>query len=536
MKREAMGMSRRSFLKGASVLAGAGVAGMGIVACSPSGEAAEEAAADEATEAASTAEEFSLQTADETVEADVVVVGAGMGGLCAALEASDQGANVVLIEANDMLGGATNYAEGMFGAGTKMQEELGITDLNPAEVLAIEYDFQNYNVDTKMWEIVARDSAEDINWLMDKGVVFDTVTGMGDTNLCWHVYEGWHGVSLVGYLTEALDKQGVQVYTSTRATELITDGDTVVGVQAQGADGIIDFKGNVVLACGGFSANDEYIEQYSNFDPAKMINYGVESAQGDGIRMVAELTGERPKNTTICIVGSGVPEFDMTSQLRIAGSMEATDIWVNALGERFVSEALTRQPSVSGNVIRCQNKKVFSIFDQKAYDRFKTEGLGTGYGMYVPPGTVCDQLDAEVEQYADNPYWWKADTIEELAEGMGVDAATLKATVDNYNKMCEDGEDTEYGKPADMLIAVDEGPFYGFEIQPIILCTMGGIRIDRECRVCNRDMEAVPGLYCASSDVSGFQGETYGITISGSCQAIACWSGRVAGKSAATGA
>ena len=509
-------MSRRSFVAGSATLAAAGAVAANVsVAC------AEEAV-----------DEFALQETDSVVEADVIVVGGGMGGLCAALEASDLGANVVLVEANGFLGGATNAAEGMFAAGTKMQEELGITDLHPEEVLAIEYDFQNYNVDTKMWEIVAAESADDVNWLMDKGVVFDTVTGMGDTNLCWHVYEGWHGVSLVGYLTEALDRQGVQVFLDTRATSLITEGDAVVGVQAQASDGAVNFMGKVILACGGFSANNEYIEAFSNWDPAKMINYGIGSAQGDGLRMVSELTGERPKNTTICIIGSGVPEFEMTSQLRIAGSMETTDIWVNELGERFVSEAITRQPSVSGNVLRCQNKKVFSIFDQKAYDRFKSEGLGTGYGMYVPPGTVCDKLDEEVEAYADNAHWCKADTIEEIAETLGIAQDTLVATVQKYNEMCAAGADTEYGKPAEMMIAVDEPPYYAFEIQPIILCTMGGIRTDRECRVCDKDMKVIEGLYAASGDVSFFQGETYGVTISGSAQAIACWTGRMAARSA----
>lgn len=525
MTLEESNLSRRSFLKSVGIVAaGTGVASLGLTSC-----ASEEGVAEEKK---TTAAGFSYQEPNETVEADVIVVGSGMGGLSAALSASDQGAKVVLIEANDMLGGATNHAEGMFGAGTKMQEELGITDLNPKEIINIEYNFQNYTVDPKLWELVANQSAENIEWLIDKGVVFDTVTGMGDTALCWHVFEGWQGVSLVGYLSDALDKQGVAVHTNTRGTTLITEDGSVVGIQAQTADGYTDFKGSVILACGGFSANKEYVDEYSNFEPGRYKDFGVASAQGDALRMVGEITGERPKNTTICVVGSSLPDLPPTAQLSVCGAMETTNLWVNDLGERYVSESITRQPSVSGNVLLSQNRKTFSLFDQKAYDRFTSEGLGTGYGMFVPPGTVCDQLDAEMEQHKDSEYWWKADSIEELAEKMGVEVAALTTTVERYNEFCETGVDEDYEKPADMLIAIDRAPFYGFEIQPVVLFTMGGIRIDRDCRVCDKSMKPIPGLYGASVDVSGFQGQTYGIIVSGSAQAIACWSGRVAAKTA----
>lgn len=528
-----MGLSRRSFLASAGVLAaGAGAASFGLAGCSPSSSSGD----DGATSGASGAQgdsEFTMQSADSTVEADVIVVGGGMGGLSAALEASDQGAHVVLIEAGSDVGGGTAYAEGMFGAGTKMQEELGITDLHPEEVLAIEYDFQNFNVNTKMWESVAHDSAANIDWLMDKGVVFDTVTGMGDTNLCWHVYEDGHGATAVAYLKSSAESQGVEIHTDTRATVLIVENDEVVGVQAESKDGYVDYRGKaVILACGGFSANEDYIDAYSNFEIGSYRYNGVPSARGDGIRMVSEVTGERPKNTTVCVVGLGVPEFALTAQLGICGAMESTNMWVNEEGVRYVAESISRQPSECGNALKCQNQRTFSFFDQKAYDRFKTDGLVTGYGMYVPPGTVCDELDGDVEEYADNEHWWKADTMEELVEAMGLDVDTVGATLARYNEMCVAGNDTDYGKPADYLVPIDEGPFYAFEIKPIVLCTMGGIRVDMDCRVCNRDMETVPGLYGASDDVSGFQGETYGITVSGSAQAIACWSGRIAGKSA----
>lgn len=457
-----------------------------------------------------------------------------MGGMSAALEASDHGASVILLEAASEVGGGTAYAEGMFGAGTKLQEELGITNLHPKQVLNIEYDFQNYNVNTKMWERVAADSADDIDWLMEKGVVFQTVTGMGNTELCWHVYEDAEGKTAIGYMKKAAEQAGVDIRTNTRATTLITEDNRVIGVQAKTENGYADFKGKaVILACGGFSANEDYVEKCSNFEPGSYKYLGVPFANGDGIRMASKITGERPKNTTICIVGLGVPEFDMTAHLGICGAMEATNMWVNSDAVRFAPESLSREPSVCGNVVKCQNTPVYSLFDQKAYDRFKTEGMGTGYGMYVPPGTIADKLDDEVEQYAGNAHWAYADTIEEVAQKMGLDPGTLKDTVDTYNAMCEAGEDTDYGKPADYLMTLDQGPYYIFEIQPIVLCTMGGIRINADCQVCNKDMEPVPGLYGASSDVSGFQGETYGITISGSCQAIACWSGRVAGRSAA---
>lgn len=124
-----------------------------------------------------------------TKQADVVVVGAGMAGMSAAIEAASQGAKVILLEKQSVLGGSTNFAEGIFGCESPIQKEMGIT-VNQEELLREEFEFSNYRVDGNLWKDVMKHSGEDIQWLMDMGVKFETVTSTGAGNKTWHVMKG----------------------------------------------------------------------------------------------------------------------------------------------------------------------------------------------------------------------------------------------------------------------------------------------------------------------------------------------------------
>ena len=107
--------------------------------------------------------------ADETVSCDIVVLGSGSAGLAASIQAAELGASVVMLEKAESFGGNTAVAEGIFGVGSRMQEEMG-ESFNVNDMLQEEFEFHNYNVNTKLWEIIAHNSGEDLNWFMDHGV------------------------------------------------------------------------------------------------------------------------------------------------------------------------------------------------------------------------------------------------------------------------------------------------------------------------------------------------------------------------------
>lgn len=522
-------VSRRGFI------AGLGVFGLGAVAATVGCSAGKPQTLGSSGNADGDAgQKATLPEADETLECDVVVIGSGMSGMCAAITAQEAGAKVLLLESTSVLGGNTNFAEGMFAVGSSLQKEMGITDIDVESILEIEYGFQNYNVDTKWWETVASNSAENIDWLMSKGVVFETVTSTGtNVPLTWHIFEGEHGNSAIAYLEKAARDLGVDIMTETVATALLRDGTTVNGVRAESGKVAYDIMAkSVVIACGGCGYNTDMIEAYTNRPTNRFFYRGGMSQTGFGLEAVQQITGEQPKNVTVCQIALTIPETDIFSQLAACMAMEPSNLWLNQEAQRFVNEGITNYYTTASNAVQGQHK-VFSLASQDCFDHYMNDGCDVGFGMFVQHGTKCADLPAEIETYADNPNFYTADTLEELAEKIGLDASAVKASVEAYNGLCANGADTEYGKNSDFLIALENGPFYAARIMPNVLNTMGGVRIDHDCRVLDVDYNVVENLYCCGMDASGFQGETYGISISGSCQGIAACTGRIAGQKAA---
>ncbi len=470
----------------------------------------------------------------EAKEADVVVVGSGMAGMSAAIEAASQGAKVILLEKQSVLGGSTNFAEGIFGCESPIQKELGIT-VNQQELLREEFEFSNYRVDGNLWRDVMKHAGEDIQWLMDMGVKFETVTSTGAGNKTWHVYEGFGETVINEHMKPAAEKLGVEILTSTPATELIMKDGKVAGVKAKTKDGkelIINAKA-VVLATGGFGNNKEMIYELTRVDVDNLVDRAAPGHTGDGIKMAqaaGALTGERAIVMKLGLTLEGTP---IDSHINTAGAMEPS-LWVNQDGKRFCNEDVVWYYTRAGNAVTTQHR-AFSVMDSNEVKRLATEGCTVGYGMYVTPGTKLDKLEAELQKAVEKklPSVFKADTLEELADKMGIDRDTFLETVRAYNEYCKTGKDLEYGKDPQYLHPVETGPFYGFRLKVANLATCGGIRVNQKMEALNKDYKPIAGLYAAGLDCDGFTGDTYGLTLPGSAQGYSCYTGRTAGKNAA---
>lgn len=512
------GISRRELVGGAVALAAMGALG----GCSTTDR-------DDSTETTA------IIPADQTLETDIVILGSGIAGLSAAIEAAQQGAGVVLLEKEKVLGGNTNVAEGIFAVGSSLQKELGI-EVSIDEILADEYEFQNYNLNPKLWEEVAQNSAANIDWLLELGVEFETVTAPAAGAKTWHVFEGGRSKAAIDVLGPFAEKLGVQIMTSTPGSSiLLTDG-VVSGVRATvDDDSLIDvYAKAVILATGGMAANTEELLKRTDVESGRFNYWGLMGQTGDGIIMAEEAGMGKATHITVCNLGMSVPGLGLSDEFGICIGNEPTNLWVNQDAVRFIPESYTFHPPGAANAVLNQIK-VFSIMDQTTIDRVVNEGPILGLGAYVRAGVPCTELrtmaqDA-IESNSENVF--VADTVEALAEAMGINPQTFAETVEQYNTYCDAGFDAQYNKTPDYLAKLRVAPFYAARIAAITLNTLGGIRVNLDMEVITVDGTEIPGLYAAGMECSGFSGETYGLLVPGSTLGIALATGRVAGNSAA---
>lgn len=481
-------------------------------------------------------DEVALKEPTQTLEADVVVVGSGMGGMSAAVTAAEEGASVILLEKQSVLGGGTNFAEGVFGMGSDLQKEAGVNG-SLSDLLAIELEFQRYIVDYTLWDFVVKGAEENLKWLMDHGVKFVEL-GQGPYAgiRTQHIYEDHRGSTMIAKLEEAAQSIGVDIRTDTPVTNLLMDGESVVGVQAESGKDIINVNAKaVILATGSAGSNNELFDDYTTRTSEKYMWCGAPGLTGDGIRMASEAGMGKPYRLMAPLVGTTVEPLGVASQLAALAAMNPYALWVNQDGKRFMNEWLVRTAIYAPNAIESQHK-AFSIIDQALFDRLVDKGdpnVGWGYYVYkdAPLPEAPKELEQELSRESENVF--KADTIADLATQLGIEPAALEETVKEYNGLVDAKEDPALGKKADFLTdKIETGPFYGFRVKGAKVNMFGGIHINDNAEVVREDKTPIVGLYAAGVECGGFQGETYGITVPSSCQGISLATGRKSAKSA----
>ena len=467
---------------------------------------------------------------DTVEEADIVVVGSGIGGFFASMIAKEQApdAVVVMLEKNAYLGGSTNYAECNGPAKNTDPDAARLSGFKSAANT-------NFIANGMLFTEMRREAGDNADWLFGKhgcgwyraGVVF---------------YEGGNGASAINTLTPIAEEEGVDIRTEARAFALVlADPYTVTGVQYVGADGSVTQLNAkaVILATGGMSTNKELLAQYSSQDMGKIIGWG-DGQDGDGHLMAEQTAHGRANHLTVDSlfnnVGNGDESLAYASPLGVAATMQYSDLFVNEYGLRFADESNGGGlgTSQSGKLIESQGY-VYTILDQSMIDRYEAGGCTRHYSGFADAcvGNPID-LASELEQYADKEYIFKADTLEDLADQLAAAHVTFVAEdfladVARYNAACEAGEDDLFGKAAEYLWPVTEPPFYAMRVCSGMLNTSGGIRIDREARVCDAHSVPIAGLYAAGVCTSGWDGEVYG---GGTCQTVGMWAGSRAARHA----
>ena len=463
-----------------------------------------------------------------TEEADIVVVGSGIGGFFAAMIAKEQApdATVIMLEKNANLGGSTNYAECNGPQKNQDEDAARLSGYNSAANT-------NFIANSILHYERVKEAGSNADWLFGKhgcgwyqaGVVF---------------YEGGNGTSAINKLTPIAEEEGVDIRKSARAFALVlADPYTVTGIQYVDENGDvtqINAKA-VVLATGGMSNNKELLAQYSSQDMSKTIGWG-EGQDGDGQLMAEQTAHGRANHLTVASlfnnVGNGEESLTYSSPLGVAASMQYSDLFVNEYGIRFCDESAggSLGTSQSGKLIESQGY-VFSIMDTSMKEKYEAGGCSRHYSGFADAcvGNPID-LTAEIADYADKDYVISADTLEELADKLAEKVTTFVkedflAEVERYNGFCASGTDEEYGKGADYLWACETGPFYAFQCVSGMLNTCGGIRINRNAQVTDDRGKVVEGLFAAGVCTSGWDGEVYG---GGTCQTVGMWAGSKAAR------
>lgn len=444
----------------------------------------------------------------ETLDCDVVIVGAGGAGLTAAVRATQEGAKVLVLEKMPFVGGNSLKASGgMNCAGTKFQEAAGITDSGVQEFIEDTMNGGHQLNDLALVTTMAENSSDAVEWLESIGAPLPKVAATGGTTHKYlHSPEDGSpvGAYLVARLSEEAEKQGIEIMLNTTATEILMADGAAVGVKAEDAEHDYTINANaVILASGGFGANFELM---CSFNPslANAVTTNHPGATGDGILM-AEAVGAATVDMEQIQLHPTV--YQATSMLVSEKMRSLGAILVNHEGKRFTNDLATRD-AVSAAELEQTGGYAWIIFDQNLVDHNKSAAQYIELGMAV-----------------------QGDTYEALAEAMDVDADAFVETMNTWNQAVADGEDKEFGRNNGMDDDLSTAPYYAIQIAPGIHHTMGGIKIDTDTRVIDTEGNVIPGLFAAGETTGGVHG---GNRIGGNAVCDFVVFGRIAGANAAS--
>jgi len=481
-------------------------------------------------------------TGEVEEKTDVLVVGAGGAGLSAAVAAAQRGLHVIVMEKAHFAGGNTSVSGGCFNAADpegqkpiKMTEgqKKAIENLlaekvrNPFQEKLIAQTKEQWQQYLKSGsdslfdspELHALQSWKAGDYKANLSLVYrltkeapaiqKTLAGMGlewqkkPTQFVGALWPRSHRAnnykSGVGYIDTYLnlinaEKLPVSFMMSTPAEKLLTKDGKVVGVQAQGPNGktykVYADKG-VILATGGFSANvkmrNQYDEIWDKKLDEKVKTTNMPAITGDGINMATKVGADLKDMGYIQLLPTTDPATGATSHKIV----ESTNIYVNKLGNRFVNEQDRRD--VLAKAALAQPDHVFYVIGTEKTLLKDKEGRS-------PYGIMISDLLKQKKAF-------KANTLEELAKQLGMNPDNLKRTVAKWNEFCKTQKGDEFGRlSCEEGNKIPEGPYYASVMTPSVHHTMGGLVINENTQVLNKQGKPIPGLYAAGEITGGIHG------------------------------
>ena len=451
------------------------------------------------------AAEAAAQEIETDVTCDVLVLGGGGAGIAAAMAANEAGKDVILLEKLAVMGGNTALSGGVFTRGAIEGDPEGTMTADEL------YDFYMEATQGLANPVVVRTyvdrAADTLAWAHAMGSgVKETQRYLTNPENIMAVQAVGSGSGLMNPMIEGVNASGVDVRMLTSGTELIVEDGKVTGAKAVTADGVeITFHaGAVILATGGFPSSPELLAKYSSLGAERAYSLCSPGTVGDGLVM-AEAIGADVK------FGPNWDNIGSNSQLVGAYMVAFPQIYsmlINDKGERFIAEDAQR-PQIYQTML-------FEIADgvNNFYFLFDKNTIGTGAEAFIEQGEC-----------------FKADTLEELADLIGVPKETLVATAEGYTAN-KGAEDPDFSKQSKYMAGLSEGPFYAAKTWPTRTSTIGGLVTDEKAQVLDAQGNVIPGLY-AAGEISNYSFFYNVYATCGSAVGHAITYGRIAGENAA---
>lgn len=405
-------------------------------------------------------------------QTDVVVVGAGLAGMVAAMKVKDAGQSVILLEKTGMTGGSARLSHSaIWGIGVK--ETAAIYDFNATEVYGF-FNKQACPVRSKdvFYKLAGR-TGEGIDYIKENGF------RLGGTEPSHGKQDArFNAVSSVGFgpglcedITRAVEAHEIDLRYNTSMTDLIKDAQgaiTGVSVDSNGQQYTITAK-KVILATGGFTYNEEMLAQYGGgFDANNMLISAI-GGTGDG-----HIAGT---NAGGYLVGEG------TLALYCVDGMP--ECFFNEMGTLFMMPIIVDD---DGDQLAAMDEHYSTICKKMTL-------LNGGHGYTIHGSDLGDTVAPLIEKLVETGEAVKADTIAELAAQLGMDADRLNATIDNHNRHFDEQTTDEWTTAASALIPIKEGPFYAYRMRPTVMGTITGLAVNDEMQVMTESGQPIANLY-----------------------------------------
>lgn len=414
----------------------------------------------------------------EDVICDTVVIGAGGAGMTTAIELKKGGQNVILVEKQAMNGGATSLAATYFVAvNTEYQKQAGL-GLSIDEYIADQVS-KNPDMNADNWKTLLERSEESVEWLnsletkINRPLSTYQVATEDGSSL---------GVAIVKALNAEIERLDVDMRLSTKAVELVTENDQVKGVKVESQNETYTiYADNIVIATGGFASGKEALLEYAP-EWADLPSTSAAGSTGDGFELVKAVDANLAFMDVVRLNPSVHSENGVNSSLSAARAEGG--IMVNLEGKRFCNDYYPDYTTLSKWMMEQEGDHVYILIDQSAMDKSK-----------------------RLQGFKDQGYFIEADTIEELAEKMGVPADNLTATIEKYQLAVKTGVDEEFGRSANLTIDFTQAPYYAVSTKPGLQVTLGGIEVDSSMHVVTKAGHAINNLYavgeCAHDGLFG---------------------------------
>lgn len=475
----------------------------------------------------------------KTLETDVVIVAAGPAGLASAISVGENGLKSIVLEKSSTTGGAANMGMGPLGIDTKIQKAC-FNNISVEDALHMHMEYTHYRVDGDLVQAYFNKSADTIEWLEDMGVQFaGAFRYFKESEATWHIVKPENGVigpraasSMIKIMTERAKELGSEIYLETAAVSLITEDGKVCGVTAVDKDGNgIEVRGKaVIVATGGFGNNSEMIKDEFGLTLGEdFFPFRIPGITGDGLKMMWEV-GAQKYGTNIEAIYQ-LP--DNLNWFLLDAVLRQPNLLINQLGDRFMDEGQMGNTTYAGNAIGLQiGNYGYCIMDEGILKEYKKNG--PDIMDIVHPADAFLEFDEQAAKAVEQNYmgFIQAETIEELAEKLGIDEDKLRDTIETYNEMCECGVDSQFHKDQKYLHPITgKGKYLVGKYYLAAYGTVGGVRINKFGEVLNADSMPIEGLYSAGSDANTIYGDSYNFTLPGNTMGFAINSGRMAGES-----